>query len=93
MKTCWSDSGKLILLENDYFVIVRGELTWLLILKVLNWWWIEKFKCKKNNFIEVEFMVNGEFKCCLYLLIVCIQRITIDFRDTDGVSLVGEVKI
>ena len=28
-----SDNGELILLDNDYFVIVRYELTWLLLLK------------------------------------------------------------
>ena len=38
-------------------------------------------------------MMNGEFKCCLELLIVCIERIKIDFSGIGGVSLVGEVKI
>ena len=28
-----SDSGKLILFDNDYIVIVSDELTWLLLLK------------------------------------------------------------
>ena len=38
-------------------------------------------------------MMNGEFKCCLELLIVCIERIKIDFSGTDSVLFVGEVKI
>ena len=38
-------------------------------------------------------MVIGELNCCLWWLIVCIQRIKSIFKDTDGVSLVGEVKV
>ena len=38
-------------------------------------------------------MVIGEFCCCLWWLIVFIQRIEIDFRDVDGVCLVVEVKL
>ena len=38
-------------------------------------------------------MVTGELNCCLQLFIVYIKRIKIIFKDTDGVSLVGEVKV
>ena len=44
--------NKLILFENDYFVIVRGELTCFLFSKVLNYLWIEKIKCKKIILLE-----------------------------------------
>ena len=45
------------------------------------------------NVIQAEMMVTGELNCCLWWLVVCIQRIEIAFRDTDAVSLVGEVKL
>ena len=52
-----------------------------------------KIKKLKINFIRAEMMVIGEFYCCLWWLFVFIKRIKIIFSDTDGVSLVGEVKL
>ena len=43
--------------------------------------------------IQAEMMINGEFNCCLWLLIVCNKRIKIIFRGSDGVSLLWEMKI
>ena len=37
--------------------------------------------------------MNGELNGCLELLIVCIERIKINFSGIDGVSLVCELKI
>ena len=54
---------------------------------------MEKIKKFKINFIRAEMMLIGEFYCCLQLFIVCIKRIKSIFKDTDGVSLVGEVKL
>ena len=33
LKSYSSDDGELILFDNDYFVIIADELTWLLLLK------------------------------------------------------------
>ena len=38
-------------------------------------------------------MMNGELNCCLELLVVCIECVEIDFRDTDVVCLISEKKI
>ena len=47
MKTCSSDDGELILLENSCFIIDRAELTWIYFLQGMSWMWIEKYKSKK----------------------------------------------
>ena len=54
---------------------------------------MEKIKKFKINFIRAEMMLIGEFYCCLQLFIVCIKYIKIYFKDTDDVSLVGEVQV